>query len=270
MIRRVRRRRDERDSRRALSPGHIAALRRHAYFLPPLLLVLGGFVWMITCGTGRTCSAAEPFGAVLRRPGEEPAGGAVGRASRTTSARRRSSATAGPTGISGSCRHCFASRRRCSCRASKGGGAACRRRPRASSASGTPTACCSPPAARWGCRSRWRAQSRRTYAAVVVTLGLGSTLIFMASRSYVFHEAIIWGSAFAWVLLPPGPLPAGPRVPPATWRRRAASASSRSSPAAPPAPGRRWRCWRRGCTSSLPPPAPHRGGMCWRSPQACR
>jgi hypothetical protein len=31
----------------------------------------------------------------------------------------------------------------------------------------------------------------------LVLAGLGSTLIFLASRSYVYHEAIIWGAAFA-------------------------------------------------------------------------
>src|SRR4051794_1328710 len=31
----------------------------------------------------------------------------------------------------------------------------------------------------------------------LVLAGLGSTLIFLASRSYIYHEAIIWGAAFA-------------------------------------------------------------------------
>jgi hypothetical protein len=39
--------------------------------------------------------------------------------------------------------------------------------------------------------------SKVLYSLFLVNLGLGSSLIFLASEAYVFHEAIIWGSAFS-------------------------------------------------------------------------
>ena len=35
------------------------------------------------------------------------------------------------------------------------------------------------------------------YASFIIAVGLGSTTIFLASRSFAHHEALIWGSAFA-------------------------------------------------------------------------
>lgn len=40
-------------------------------------------------------------------------------------------------------------------------------------------------------------RSRAVYSFFLLTSALSSTLLFLASRSYVFHEAIIWGAAFA-------------------------------------------------------------------------
>ena len=42
-----------------------------------------------------------------------------------------------------------------------------------------------------------RPRERIAYAAFILTAGLGSTLIFLASRSYIFHEAMAWGGACA-------------------------------------------------------------------------
>lgn len=172
-----------------------APWRRHAHFLPAFLLVLGTFIWMVTCGTGELFGS-ESFGqfydgqaksllagrwdveprhigqeaflrdgkcygyfgfvpALLRIPAAVLMPGAEGRWSRL------SQLAACAVALWYACRLLLEARRAFGLPAELDGG------------------------------------SRRAYAAVVLTLGLGSTLIFMASRSYVFHEAIIWGSAFA-------------------------------------------------------------------------
>jgi hypothetical protein len=41
------------------------------------------------------------------------------------------------------------------------------------------------------------AGTKWVYAGYLMAAGLGSTLIFLASRAYIYHEAIIWGSALA-------------------------------------------------------------------------
>ena len=41
------------------------------------------------------------------------------------------------------------------------------------------------------------AGSKWVYGGFLLAAGLGTTLIFLASRAYVYHEAIIWGSALA-------------------------------------------------------------------------
>ncbi len=40
-------------------------------------------------------------------------------------------------------------------------------------------------------------RSKVLYSLLLISFGLGSSLIFMASEAYVFHEAIIWGAAFS-------------------------------------------------------------------------
>jgi hypothetical protein len=42
-----------------------------------------------------------------------------------------------------------------------------------------------------------KSAARWVYAGFLITAGLGSTLIFLASRAYIYHEAIIWGGALA-------------------------------------------------------------------------
>ncbi len=85
------------------------------------------------------------------------------------------------------------------------------------------------------------------HGAFVVSLGLGSSLLFLGSRSFIYHEALMWGAAFALVsyykiveyLTAPPPAeniwPGRPRLP--SWH---------SSPAFRWAvvPSWRWRCWR--------------------------
>jgi hypothetical protein len=48
-----------------------------------------------------------------------------------------------------------------------------------------------------GLGPRLTAGTKWVYAGYLIAAGLGSTLIFLASRAYIYHEAIIWGSALA-------------------------------------------------------------------------
>jgi hypothetical protein len=42
-----------------------------------------------------------------------------------------------------------------------------------------------------------RARVKLAYSAFIVSAGLGSTLLFLGSRSFTYHEALMWGAAFA-------------------------------------------------------------------------
>ncbi len=48
-----------------------------------------------------------------------------------------------------------------------------------------------------GLGSTVTAGAKWVYAGFLIAAGLGSTLIFLASRAYIYHESIIWGSALA-------------------------------------------------------------------------
>ena len=171
------------------------SLRPHVYVLPAAALVVAAFVWMVTCGTGDLLGR-ESFGGFYDAQARSLLAGRwdVPRQAILDEAFLRDGKAYGYFGFAPALLH-------------------------------LPVVLLWPGSdGRWSrlsesaacCVSLWYAyqlllhartafglapqvdrRSKILYSLFLINVGLGSSLIFMASEAYVFHEAIIWGAAFS-------------------------------------------------------------------------